>query len=200
MISFLWRNRARYGLGSRSWWRAWAKRVLTSYTIARVALRTAIFRRRGAQIDRSAFLSKVDIRGNVAQFSLGELSFIGQAKIQVHNSVQIGARVCINDGVQIFTATHLVTSPDWQPITRPVIIEDFAWIASLAIILPGVRIGRGAIVGAGAVVAKDIPPGAVAIGNPCIIKQQKRSQRLDYSPISFVAGVRAWIYNEADLH
>jgi len=80
-----------------------------------------------------------------------------------------------------------------------VVIEDFAWVASRAVILPGVRIGRGAVVGAGAVVGKDIPPGAVVIGNPCIIKEQKRTQRLDYSPISFVAGVKAWIYDETDL-
>jgi acetyltransferase-like isoleucine patch superfamily enzyme len=196
MISFLWRNRARYAFGSRLWLRAWAKRILTSYTISQVALRTTMFRWRGARIDRSAFLSKVDIRGNLTKFSLGELSFVGRAKIQVHDSVQIGARVCINDGVQIFTATHLVNSPDWQPITRPVTIEDFAWICSSAVILPGVRIGRGAVIGAGTVVAKDVPAGAVAIGNPCVIRQERRPQDLNYSPVSFLAGVRAWICDE----
>src|SRR5947209_3397318 len=109
MISFLWRNRVHYRFGSRLWWRAWSKRILTSCTIARVALRTTMLKCRGARIDRSAFLSKANIQGNLKQFSLGQLSFVGRAKIQVHDSVEIGARVCINDGVQIFTATHLVT-------------------------------------------------------------------------------------------
>ena len=197
MIAFLWRNRVHYAVGSRLWWRAWSKRILTSYTITRGALRAMRLRRWGARIDSSAFLSKADIRGNLSQFSLGEFSFIGRIKIQVHESVQIGARVCINDGVQIFTASHLVSSPEWQPITRPVIIEDFAWIASLAVILPGVRVGRGAVVGAGAVVTKDVPPGAVVIGNPCVIKKHRRAEKLDYSPILFLAGVRAWVYDEA---
>ena len=199
MISFLWRNRARYAFGSRLWCRAWSKRLLTSCNIVRVELRTAMLRWRGARIDRSAFLSKAEIQGNLAQFSLGELSFIGRAKIQVHDCVQIGARVCINDGVQIFTASHLVTSSDWQPLTGPVTIEDFAWVASLAVILPGVRVGRGAVIGAGAVVTKDVPPGAVAIGNPCVIIEHRRCQTLDYSPVAFLAGVRAWVRNEADV-
>ncbi len=198
MISYLWRHRVRYSFGSKSWWRTWAKRVLTSGTVARATFRAARLRWRGAQIHQSAVLSKADIEGNLAQLSIGEFSFVGRVKIQVHDSVKIGARICINDGVHIFTASHEVDSPNWQPITRPVVIEDFAWIASLAIILPGVRIGRGAVVGAGAVVSKDIPAGAVASGNPCVVTEGRRSQNLDYSPVFFLAGVRAWLHDEAD--
>jgi len=146
-----------------------------------------------------AFVSKADIQGDLRKLTIGEGSVIGRAKIQIHDSVRIGANVCINDGVIFFTASHAVDDVTWQPKTGAILVEDFAWIASSAIILPGVRIGRGAIVGAGAVVAKDVPPGAVAIGNPCLIQEHKRPEKLDYSPILFVAGVRAWIYNEAGL-
>jgi acetyltransferase-like isoleucine patch superfamily enzyme len=49
---------------------------------------------------------------------------------------------------------------------RPVVIEDGVWIAARAIILKGVTIGRGSVVGAGAVVTADVPPRTVVAGNP----------------------------------
>lgn len=49
----------------------------------------------------------------------------------------------------------------------PVVVEDDVWIGTRAIILSGVTIGKGAVIGAGAVVSKDIPPYAIAVGNPC---------------------------------
>ena len=52
------------------------------------------------------------------------------------------------------------------PPSRPVIIEDNVWIGSKVVILPGVRIGSRAVIGAGSIVTKDIPPRCVAAGNP----------------------------------
>jgi maltose O-acetyltransferase len=49
----------------------------------------------------------------------------------------------------------------------PVVLEDDVWLGMGVIVLPGVRIGRGAIIGAGAVVTKDVPPYAIAHGLPC---------------------------------
>jgi maltose O-acetyltransferase len=55
----------------------------------------------------------------------------------------------------------------WElPQSDPVVIEDHVWIGSKALILPGVRIGSRAVIGAGSVVTKDIPPQCVAAGNP----------------------------------
>jgi len=54
-------------------------------------------------------------------------------------------------------------------LTRPVVIEDDVWVGIGAIILKGVRIGRGARIGAGSVVTKSIPPGATVMGNPARI-------------------------------
>jgi acetyltransferase-like isoleucine patch superfamily enzyme len=58
-------------------------------------------------------------------------------------------------------------------ISRPVVIEDEAWIGIGAIILKGVRIGRGARVGAGAVVTHAVPPGATVEGNPAVMVTEK---------------------------
>ena len=53
-----------------------------------------------------------------------------------------------------------------QLVKKPIVIDDNAWVASRAIILPGVVIGKAAVVGAGAVVTKDVEPWTVVGGNP----------------------------------
>ena len=54
---------------------------------------------------------------------------------------------------------------------NPIVIEDDVWIGRRAIIMGGVRVGKGAVIGAGAVVTKDVPPYCVAAGNPAVIKK-----------------------------
>ena len=56
---------------------------------------------------------------------------------------------------------------------RPVIIEDDVWIGARVIILPGVTIGTGSVIGAGAVISKSIPPYSVAVGNPARIVKNR---------------------------
>jgi acetyltransferase-like isoleucine patch superfamily enzyme len=68
----------------------------------------------------------------------------------------------------IASAPHGDRSARPPLITRPVIIEDDVWIGIGAIILKGVRIGKGATVAAGAVVSRDVPAGATASGNPAV--------------------------------
>ena len=64
----------------------------------------------------------------------------------------------INDGAVLLTATHSLTDPAWSLTIDPIEIGAYAWIAMNAIILPGVSIGQGAVVGAGAVVRRNVPP------------------------------------------
>ncbi len=73
-----------------------------------------------------------------------------------------------------------------------IIVEDDVWIGMNSLILSGVRIGKGAVVGAGAVVAKDIPPYAIAVGNPCkIVKYrfdkeiQEKLKNIEYMNYAF---------------
>jgi maltose O-acetyltransferase len=71
--------------------------------------------------------------------------------------------------VQIYTAAHaLQAEPRIQgrEVAKPIVIEDNVWLGGGAILLPGVRIGRNAVVGAGAVVARSVPPNTVVAGNP----------------------------------
>lgn len=60
----------------------------------------------------------------------------------------------------------MIPGGGWNIYAQPVKIEDGVWIGGGAIILPGVTIGRNAVIGAGAVVTKDIPANAVAVGSP----------------------------------
>lgn len=131
--------------------------------------------------------------GRSENLRIGEQTFVGRAEIHLHASVIIGKKVCINDGVRIFTASHDVRHPEWPQITKPVVIGDYAWIASGAMILPGVTIGEGAVVGAGSVVVRDVPARAVAVGNPAKIIENVRDIELRYSPESFLAIRRAWL-------
>ncbi|MBS7700517.1 MULTISPECIES: sugar O-acetyltransferase [unclassified Chelatococcus] len=88
-------------------------------------------------------------------------------------------KVTIGDMTQIGTAVQILT-PDHprDPAQRrrmlesgrPVVIGENVWIGSGAIILPGVTIGDDAIIGAGSVVTRDVPPGAVAVGNPARLR------------------------------
>ena len=91
-------------------------------------------------------------------------TFFGRGGITIGNDVFIGPKV------NLITINHDV-NPDNRNATygRPVVIEDKVWIGINSTILPGVRIGYGAIVGAGSVVTKDVPAMTVVAGNPARI-------------------------------
>ena len=79
----------------------------------------------------------------------------------------------------IWTQNHLVDDPMHIHESLPVTIEDYVWIASRALILPGVTIGRGAVVAAGAVVFQDVAPYTVVAGNPARAVR-RRSPEMHY--------------------
>ncbi len=78
----------------------------------------------------------------------------------------IGNNVDIAQEVNIWTLSHDPQDDYYADKGGDVTIEDYVWIASRATILPGVRIGRGAVVGAGSVVTKDVPPMTLVAGVP----------------------------------
>jgi acetyltransferase-like isoleucine patch superfamily enzyme len=192
MLMSLWRHREQHAFLSSEWARAWAKRFWNLPSVLGCEVRAFNLRRRGAHIGDDVFLSPANIAGTLSKFSVGDESFVGRVMIQVHDQVNIGRCVCINDGATILSASHHVDDPEWSSFSKPVIIEDHVWIAVGAMILPGVRIGTGAVVGAGAVVSSDIPSYAVAIGNPARVKEGRRNRSLDYSPVASLASYRAW--------
>ncbi len=84
--------------------------------------------------------------------------------------VSIGSHVFIGPNVQVYTAHHPLdaeTRDQHIGWAEPITIGNHVWIGGGCIILPGVTIGDGAVIGAGSVVTKDIPPKTIALGNPC---------------------------------
>ena len=85
------------------------------------------------------------------------------------NTVRIGHHVMIGPSVQIYTAAHALEAEPriqgWE-VAKPIVIEDNVWVGGGAILLPGVTLGRNAVVGAGAVVSRSVPANTVVAGNP----------------------------------
>jgi acetyltransferase-like isoleucine patch superfamily enzyme len=114
-----------------------------------------------------------------AVIRIGENTGMSNTVIASASSVTIGRNVAIGAGTKIFdTDFHGVHPEDrfgTRP-TKPVVIEDDVFIGGNVTILKGVTVGRASVIGAGAVVAKNIPPGEIWAGNPVrFIKKQKES-------------------------
>lgn len=132
--------------------------------------------------------------------NIGEGSYVGPGfhgacidrvkigrNVFVNSNALLMARggITIEDGVQIAADASIITNNhdpyDRLLLTcRPVLLCEGAWIGAHAIILPGVRVGRYAIVGAGAVVTKDVPDYAVAVGNPAHVIRTLDASRFEH--------------------
>jgi maltose O-acetyltransferase len=105
-----------------------------------------------------------------ANISLGERVFFNFNCVVLDVCpVQIGDCCLFGPAVQIYTPVHPMDAKlrREQEYGKPVSIGDDVWVGGGAIILPGVRIGSRAIIGAGSVVTRDVPEGMFAAGNPC---------------------------------
>lgn len=104
--------------------------------------------------------------GTTPRIEIGECTALGdRTEIHCGSNVKIGNHVAISwDCIIMESDYHAAGGSDVVP--RPIVIEDEAWIGCRVIILKGVTVGRGAIIGAGSVVTKDVPPYTLAAGNP----------------------------------
>lgn len=93
--------------------------------------------------------------------------------------ITIGQCVNIAGEVMIFTQEHDVQSPMFAVTGGPVVIEDYVYLGSRVVVLPGVRVGYGAVVASGAVVTKDVPPYTIVGGVPAR-KIGERTHDLQY--------------------
>ena len=108
-----------------------------------------------------------------AELTIGKGTYIKGARITAKHHVIIGTHCTIAPEVLIMDSDfHDMHDQSKEGISQAVIIEDHVWIATRATILKGITIGAHAVVAAGAVVTKDVPPYTVVAGNPArIIKQ-----------------------------
>lgn len=137
-------------------------------------VRVALLRRLAASCGRDInVLANADI-GSAHNLAIGDNSAIGLGcYLSCLERVTIGSRVLMGPGVMIYTSNHV-----WNPAERtyfrqgetlaPVSIGDDAWIGARAIILPGVVIGKGCTVAAGAVVTRSTPDYSTVAGVPAV--------------------------------
>lgn len=90
----------------------------------------------------------------------------------------IGNNVDIANNVFIFTAMHDPQDPFYRYVKKRVIIEDNVWLSSRSMILPGIRIGEGAVVSAGAVVTRDVRPYTIVGGVPAHVLGRRNKKIL----------------------
>jgi maltose O-acetyltransferase len=162
---------ARYLPSSDNKYGAWAK-------VVRRAICCGLFKRMGhhVNIERRAWF------GSGQNVEIGDFSGLG-VNCRINGPVLIGSHLMMGPDVMIVSRRHnfsrldipMMFQGDGEP--KLVVIEDDVWIGARAIILPGVRIGRGAIVGAGAVVTKDVPPFTIVGGNPARVIKSRRPEQ-----------------------
>ena len=101
------------------------------------------------------------------KLTMGDFCWVdGGTKLYAVDQITLGSNCVVSAGAFVCTAGHDVTSPIFELKTAPVVAGDSVWIASNSIVLPGVTIGEGAVIAAGAVVTKDVAAWKIAGGNP----------------------------------
>jgi len=92
---------------------------------------------------------------------------LGKIEIKAHATVAQEAYLC--------TGTHAFYSPSMNLVTKPIVINEHAFIGLRAIVMPGIKIGKKAIIGAGSIVTKDVSDYSVVAGNPAATIQKSLS-------------------------
>jgi putative colanic acid biosynthesis acetyltransferase WcaF len=106
---------------------------------------------------------------------IGALSSIGEhAMIYNLGSIRIGSQVTVSQRAHLCAGTHDFEQPDFPLLKPPIEVGDQSWICADAFVGPGVKIGEGAVVGARAVVVKDVEPWTVVAGNPARVIRQRQ--------------------------
>lgn len=114
------------------------------------------------------------IRSDRGKISIGRGTIINNnCRFQLTGGIKIGEYVSISSETWLVTGLHDINDPQFTALYRPIVIGNYVWIGVRATILAGVTIGDGAVVMAGAMVTRNVPPYTVVGGVPAkIIKQR----------------------------
>jgi acetyltransferase-like isoleucine patch superfamily enzyme len=163
-----WRRAARFGFFTLA---------MVPYRLALVPqLRAPWLRLLGARIGRRTILHDVRFfnlyRRGLAGLEIGDDCFVGDEclldlaeGIQLERQVTLAERVLVLTHMNVGYTDHPLQQ-HFPPVAKPVVVEQGAFLGANVTLLPGVRIGAGSFVAAGAVVTKDVPPGMLVAGVP----------------------------------
>ena len=110
------------------------------------------------------------------RITVGASCFVNWGAVfQDTGPITLGDAVMLGPNVQLLTASHPLDPArrraGWQR-AAPIVIGDNAWLGGGVVVLPGVTIGADAVVGAGSVVTRDVPPGVLALGSPARVVRE----------------------------
>lgn len=142
-------------------------------------VRRFFYRLEGMKIGNGSTIHMGAVFYNAKKIRIGKDSIIGENSVlDGRDSLTIGDHVDIASEVMIYNSQHDINSEDFakveEVILEPVEIGDYVFIGPRAIILPGVRIGKGGIVGAGAVVTKDVKDFEIVGGVPAKVIGERK--------------------------
>ena len=143
--------------------------------------RRFFYRLAGMKIGRGSTLHMGARFYNPSNIEIGEDSIIGEGTVlDGRDKLIIGDHVDIATEVMIYNAEHDIRDPSFRAICAPVVIEDYVFIGPRAIILPGVTLKKGSVVGAGAVVTKDVEQNIIVGGVPAKQIGERGVKELNY--------------------
>jgi len=145
------------------------------------SFRKLIYRLSGIKIGKG---STIHMWANFFQpknIVIGSDTIIGNnAFFDGREKLVIGDHVDIASEVMIYNSEHDVSADDFKAREEEVVIDDYVFIGPRAIILPGVKIGRGAVIGAGAVVTKNVADYSIVGGIPAKVIGERKNKNLNY--------------------
>lgn len=144
--------------------------ILNKLSNSEIQRRRDFLRTFVAKLDEGAMINSPFYMEFANHLEMGVNSFINYDCIMLNNAmVKLGDNVLVGPKVSFYTVMHPIDAKQreqWLVYTKPITVEDNVWIGGSATILGGVTIGKNAIVGAGAVVTKDVEPNTIVVGNP----------------------------------
>lgn len=141
--------------------------------------------RKGASTCGVALTVNGEVKGDLSILHLGNYVNINpNAVVMGKASIYIGDYFHCGMNLTLISSNHNYLGSkipyDNTHIAKEIVIKDFVWLGHNVIVLPGVTIGEGAIIGAGAVVSKDIPDLAIAVGNPIKIIKYRDKEHFSF--------------------
>ena len=151
-------------------------RLFDKVAALRTRVRLARYRRQGVNVTfHGQGGYALDISGDLTKFRIAASSHLkSDTFIECGGGVSIGEYFHVGRGLTIFSTNHNWRSEKMIPydeidIEKPVVIEDCVWFGCNVLVLPGVKVGEGAVVAGGAVLTRDVPRGAIVGGNPAVV-------------------------------